>query len=98
MAPFLRAIASSLSKASEMSTSSRQRSWGSSETEMNRRLWRRLARAPEAVTGRPVARPLALGVPRRPERPGRLCHAGRLERAGGSFLLPSPSLSRSAHI
>eukprot|EP00964_Phaeocystis_antarctica_P055708 scaffold32792_cov59-Phaeocystis_antarctica.AAC.2 len=28
----------------------------------NRRLWRRLARAPETVAGHPVARPLALNV------------------------------------
>ena len=31
---------------------------------------RRLARAPEAVTGRPVAQPLPLGVSSRPEPPG----------------------------
>ena len=34
------------------------------------RLWRRLARAAEAAAGRPVARPLPLGVPRRREPPG----------------------------
>ena len=54
--------------------------------------------AHEAVAGRPVARPLPRGVPRRPARSGWLYHGGRYDRAGGSFLLPSPSLSRSAHI
>ena len=36
----------------------------------HRRLSRRLARAPKAVAGRPVARFLALGVSSRPEPPG----------------------------
>ena len=36
----------------------------------NRRLWRRLARASEAVAGRPVARYLSLGARSRPEPPG----------------------------
>eukprot|EP00964_Phaeocystis_antarctica_P037757 scaffold21580_cov65-Phaeocystis_antarctica.AAC.7 len=35
----------------------------------NGRLWRRLARAPEAVAGRLVGRPLDLGVSSRPEPP-----------------------------
>ena len=36
----------------------------------NRRLWRRLARAAEALAGRPVGRPLFLGVPSCPEPQG----------------------------
>eukprot|EP00964_Phaeocystis_antarctica_P101463 scaffold66930_cov74-Phaeocystis_antarctica.AAC.1 len=36
----------------------------------HRRLWRRLARAPEAVAGRPVWAGLLLGMPSCPEPPG----------------------------
>ena len=36
----------------------------------NRLLWRRLARAPEAVADRPVGQDLSLRVLSRPERPG----------------------------
>jgi hypothetical protein len=36
----------------------------------NRRLWGRLARAPEAVAGRAVGRPLPIGLPRCPPRAG----------------------------
>ena len=36
----------------------------------NWQLWRRLARAPEAVSGRPVGRPLPLGVHGRPTLQG----------------------------
>ena len=60
--------------------------WMAKAVEINRRLRRRLARAPEPGAGRPVRRPASrLGVPRPPEPPGASQgERGRGERAGGS--------------
>ena len=63
----------------------------------NRRLWRRLARAPEAVAGRPVARPLALGAS---DQSGTLtmlwCTRRRRPCAGSSGPAPSHRRRRRA--
>ena len=53
----------------------------------HRQLWRRRARAPEAVAGCPVGRPLPLGVPHRLEPPGKALR-GRGSRAGAQPRLP----------
>eukprot|EP00964_Phaeocystis_antarctica_P117452 scaffold81287_cov72-Phaeocystis_antarctica.AAC.3 len=42
----------------------------SGQRRWDRRLWKRLARAPKAVAARPVARLLILGDSSRPESPG----------------------------